>query len=505
MKKFTALLLAFTLIFAMVVPSFAKGKELVITNPYDGIDFAVINQYKTALHTHTNATDGDPTLYESVQRHYETGFDIVATTDHGTVNYSWETENPNKLIHGVMSLIGKSEGKLKYLGKSGKFENGASYNLVTENGDDYLVLSDGTKILRVPYGIEQNAISVNAHVNSWFTDFNQDKITTYEDAIKGVDKAGGVSVINHPGEYSKARYEIHAKDAYNTKEFAYWYLVNKWAKLLDKYDSCIGVDVNSKGDDRTKYDRVLWDELLTRFSANGKNVFGICSSDAHQLDKIDTGFIYALMPELSSTYLRKSLENGWFFGASHSIGSYEELMDINSALVKYYGESDLTKSIKETTDAMAKKIADIENGNEKPDANIGITYKCLDSEGFCNAASQPMITNIAVDGTKITISTSDALIIRWISDGKLIATQKADDTAFNLADYTGSIGNYIRAEVFGAGGIIYTQAFLINAKDNAGKASVTDTGFFDFGIFDFLVGTFANWGDILGRVFKVGK
>ncbi|MCQ2481563.1 MAG: hypothetical protein MJ121_05555, partial [Clostridia bacterium] len=98
-----------------------------------------------------------------------------------------------------------------------------------------------------------------------------------------------------------------------------------------------------------------------------------------------------------------------------------------------------------------------------------------------------------------------ALIIRWISDGKLIATQKADDIAFDLSEYSDSIGNYVRAEVFGAGGIIYTQAFLLNVEENAGNASVTDAGFFDFGIFDFLLGTFANWGDVLGRVFRIGK
>ena len=506
-RKISAVLLSALIIALCILPSFASDvpAQFAITNPYDGVDFDSFNQYKTALHTHTNASDGSPTLKESIERHYETGFDIVATTDHGTVNYTWETPNEDKLIHGVLNLLGRSKGELEYLGKSGSFNNGAEYNYAAENGDDYLSFSDGRRIMRVPFGIEQNAVSANAHVNSWFADYHNNSLTTYNDAIRGVTNAGGVCVINHPGEYSKARYEIRTENAYNENIFAYRYFINKVASLISKYDACIGIDINSKGDGRTRFDRKLWDNLLGRFSANGENVFAICSSDAHQLDKIDTGFIYALMPTLDSASLRKALESGRFFGASHCIGNPDELGQIADALKEFYGETDIYNNIKNAYDEMLQRADDIESGKLDADDDLSLTYNVLDDKGYCNAETEPMITNISVNNNDgaITIESENALIVRWISEGKLIATQKADEATISLADYKDSLGNYIRAEVFGDGGILYTQAFLINAEQNAGKSNPVEGGFMDFGILDCLFGIFQNWKEILGRMIKI--
>ena len=33
-----------------------KPADYTISNPYENIDWSTVNQYKTALHTHTNAT-----------------------------------------------------------------------------------------------------------------------------------------------------------------------------------------------------------------------------------------------------------------------------------------------------------------------------------------------------------------------------------------------------------------------------------------------------------------
>ncbi len=507
MKRFIkpfCILLVFIFIFSLSFPVFASENDsLSVTNPYDGIDWDTFSQYKTALHTHTNASDGDPTLKESLERHALTGFDIVATTDHGTVNYSWEYPNENTFIHGVLKAVGKSEGELEYLGKEGAFKGGLTYTLTKDkNGEDYLNLGNGKRIMRVPYGIEQNAVSVNAHVNSWFVDYHNNFITTYEDAVRGVEKAGGVCVINHPGEYSKARYEIRSRDAYNEATFEYKYFINKVASLLNRYDSCIGIDINSKGDDRTRFDRILWDNLLKRFADNGKNVYAICSSDAHQLDKIDTGFIYAVMENHDSPSLRKSLENGQFFGASHCLGNPDELGQIAESLKEYYGENELYKNIKAVYDEMNTIADEIESGKRDADSRLGVTYSVLDDDGYCTAETNPMIKSIAVDDgdNTIGINSSDALLVRWISDGKLILTQKADEAMIDLDDYKDSLGNYIRAEVFGEGGILYTQAFLLNAEKNSGKSDPVDRGFIDFGIFDFLLPVFMNWREILLRM-----
>ena len=272
--------------------------------------------------------------------------------------------------------------------------------------------------------------------------------------------------------------------------------------MLHLYDSCIGIDVNSKGDDRTRFDRILWDILLMRFSANGENVFGICSSDAHQLDKIDTGFVYAVAEKQDSPSIKKSLQSGQFFGASHCIGNPDELESIAASLKEFYGETDLYLKVKAAADEMDKIASEIEDGTRKADSRLGVTYNVLDDEGYCSAASQPMVTGITVDDRENTIgiSSSDALTVRWISDGKVIKTQKAVDAVIDLDDLGDSLGNYIRAEIFGEGGVVYTQAFLLNAENNKGKSDPVDKGFFDIGVIDFLLGIFMNWREILSRM-----
>ena len=469
------------------------------------MDWSAVHAYKTALHSHTNASDGDQTLKESMERHLETGFDIVAITDHGTVNYDWREPNPNKLIHTALRTFGRSEGELVYLGETGVFDNGVAYEVKTENGDDYLRAGNGRTILRVPYGIENNAVSVNAHVNSWFADYADNSVTTYEDAVRGVQKAGGVCVINHPGEYTKARYELRSENAYNLSDPAYRYYADKFTSLIETYGACIGIDVNSKGDNRTRFDRILWDTLLARFSAAGKNVFAIASSDAHALSVIDTGFTLALMPELTSAALRSSLENGEFFAASHCLGNYDELADIAAALKAYYGETPLYAKVDETAKAMAEKIEGIENGTYDADEDIGITYSTLDADGRVTAASFPGIGAIRVNDAENTVSfeTENALLLRVISGGRLVDTVKADaGAAVDLDDYAGQLGDYVRFELFGEGGIVYTQAFLLNAAEKAaGGGRVTPCGYVNLGVFDFLLAEIRKLVNILNRFF----
>ena len=74
----------------------------------------------------------------------------------------------------------------------------------------------------------------------------------------------------------------------------------------------------------------------------------------------------------------------------------------------------------------------------------------------------------------------------WISDGKLIATTKGGSSVLNLNSVSKKLGNYVRAEVFGEGGIVYTEAFLINAAEKTEKTPVTNGLYFDVGFLDFL-------------------
>ena len=370
MKKrrtvFSLILCAAILFTAFSIPAAAGGTsgriDYTITSPYADVDWEQTGQYKTALHTHTNASDGDITLKESIETHYLQGFDIVATTDHGINNKSWvrAEDSDYHLIHDMLALLKRNEGELVYLGNSGTFDNcGARYTLTREaNGDDYLTVNgDGAvrTILRLPNGIENNAVSINAHVNSWFCDYQNNGVNDYADALKGITKAGGVCVINHPGEYTKARNDLTEDEAYDESNLIYRYYINKFYGLLQQYPACIGIDVNSKGDGRTRYDRKLWDIMLTRSTPGGKNIFAIASSDAHQSSVINTGYTRLLMTELNSAQARKALESGTFFACSYCNGNQKDLENILEYLEKFYGtDGELYAKVNGTVEAMAK-------------------------------------------------------------------------------------------------------------------------------------------------------
>lgn len=501
-KKSIAAILAAVMLFGCMPFAFASEASAdgyTITNPYQNINWETVNQYKTALHTHTNASDGDDTLVASIERHYETGYDIVSITDHGITDKSWTDSSKNsKFITTFMSLIGKTNGELVFLEEKGTFPKGTSYEMKNVNGDDYLVTADGREILRIPYGIENNAVSVNAHVNSWFAPFENNMPSGYRNAIVGVENAGGVSVINHPGEYTQARYELYQEDAYNMDNLSYNYYINKFYGYIDKYDSCIGIDINSKGDGRTRYDRKLWDVMLAKAAEEGKTVTAIATSDAHQLDKIDTGSLIILAEAKTSANVKNAILNGEILPQSTCIENRDEMAQIADGIKTYYGETALYNKLADLVEKYDAEREEIANSSD--DGQVGVGYTALNDEGYHSTGIRPVINSIVVDedNDTITIDSDNALIIRWISDGKLIATTKADDLAFDLNEYEDEIKGYVRAEIFGEGGIVYTESFTLNAD------KATDNGddfILDFGFMDFIIAYVDRYGGLLVRIF----
>jgi len=98
----------------------------------------------------------------------------------------------------------------------------------------------------------------------------------YEPAISLVEKLGGVSQINHPGDWLNASKVIKlASDPKNIRYFS---------DLLIKYPSCAGIEILNQNDSPTRCDRILWDGLLDYVIPTGRNVWGFGISDAHRLD-----------------------------------------------------------------------------------------------------------------------------------------------------------------------------------------------------------------------------
>ena len=431
-NKILALILATTMAFGgCVVVSAAEDVDYAINNPYETVDFDNWGQYKADLHCHTTASDGDNTLTEMVEEHYAQGYDALAITDHGIVSRNWTTVNSRNYFKIGLGIKNGAIPKINPLTEE-------RYQEIATGAD-----RDDRPMVEIPMGIEQNPTSFNnAHVNSWFADYGDGLMggtSNYAEVISQVDATGGLSVINHPGEYTSAKEEDCQADAYNEDDVWYSYVINKFTDILTTYDSCIGIDINSKKDGRTKYDRKLWDILLGKVVPTGRNVFAVATTDAHQLDKVGCAWTSLCMPENNAENIRTCLENGAFFAVSRYIKNEEELAQFS-----------------------------LETG-----IDWGTEFEQEDRDDTVPA---PKVTDITVDETNDTISLSveNALTVHWIADGKVIHVGNTID----LDDYSDQIGSYVRAEAFGHGGVLYTQAFTLE-YDNAPEAE--SSFFFDFG------------------------
>ncbi len=460
LKKIGSVCLAGVMIFTGgLMASASTDVDYEITNPYENINFLTVEQLKADLHSHSTFSDGHDTLPQTVERHYELGFDIYARTDHGTVSNGYINQKFNDPLKFI-SLIKNGGIYDDVLSESGTTSGGASYKVDVDKttGDEYYSENGGSGMLHVPYGNEQNPTSFNnAHVNTWFVDYGDGRLggtSEYESVIKAVDELGGLSVINHPGEYTNARDEESRADAYNMDDAVYNYKINKFANILMEYDSCLGIDINSKGDSRTRFDRKLWDQLLTMIVPNGRNVYAIATTDAHNLGIVDSGYTIMLMEENTSAALKSCMANGEFFAASKYVGCPEELNEIYADLIKM-GTPDAL--------ALAEEIKTCIDSGEKFYAGEDV--------------AQPVIRYVVVDDTAdiISLSVSETVYTRWISNGKVIATGNTID----LDDYSDEIGNYVRAEMYGPSGVVYSQAFTLD-YDGAPTYELNDN-FIDFG------------------------
>ena len=470
-KKLSCIAMSAVMLFSLCVVGFAADTDVdyTITNPYASVNFETYKAYKADLHSHTTFSDGHDSLPEQVERHYELGFDIYARTDHSTTSYGYMAHDYVPAMK-VLGLIKNGVIGGEVLATSGVAANGKAYTVTTSDaGDEFYAQDGGQQMLSVPFGNEQNGTSfTNSHVNTWFVDYGNGRLggtAEYESVIKDVHEKGGLSVINHPGEYTNARDEIYTADAYNKDDVMYNYKIKKFENILLKYDSCLGIDINSKGDSRTRFDRKLWDILLTDLIPNGRNVYAIATSDAHNLNIVDSGYTMHYMESLTSENLRENMENGAFFAASKYVGNFDELVTLCDELMAI-GTEEATAFANQLDAIIAQSEIEMANGED------GQKYEA--PEG----AARPLFTNVTVDEAEDTIAmeADNALVIHWIANGEVIHVGNTID----LDDYSDEIGSYVRAEAYGVGGVCYSQAFVL---DYDGAPQAQDMGFFfDWGV-----------------------
>ena len=316
MKKLSSVILSLLLTSALCVsvacPAFAASNNKIgrydfnITNPYETVDWDTWKAYKGATHVHTVRSDGNIELNDMIEEYYSKGYQALALTDHGTVNYSWTKDQKRLSIFGYQYFV---HGNVDELTE-------ARYQQITTGSD-----RGGDGMTEIPLGIELNgSSSAKCHVNSYFADCGHGDLeidsTWPEDAIRKSQNAGGICHINHVGEWTEGKSDINTYNA----DF-----VSRYANLFLNYSACIGMELVNTTDNRTHNDRYLYDETLKVTAPKGRNVWGFCEDDSHDYEDVENNAQYFVMPENNAANIRTSMENGTFFACSKNAKTDYEL------------------------------------------------------------------------------------------------------------------------------------------------------------------------------------
>lgn len=418
MKKTTKKLLSILLSALMLLPfsavAFATDEGYTISSPYADVIWEGDNAwgaYKGSLHSHTTYSDADIDLATMVKEYYNQGYDFLANADHGITGKAWNKAQTFLPLYAYQKLLGN---KVQHL-TDDEFRG-----ITTGTYPLYDGTVRGSGMTCVVGANELNNLTLTkSHVNGYFLpegvgDGFGGRENGFELAVSFVDKMGGLSHINHPGDFLESSSNIGAvSDKENVAMFG---------DIILKYDSCLGIEVFNENNSVTPYDRILWDNLLMYCLPYGKNVIGFSNTDAHRIRDIDTSFSVFMMEDNTVENIRETMQSGAFFA--------------------------VTRKLRENSIIGPEKEIDARNTD--------IPY--------------PIFTRVEVDGHNISVNAENADTIQWIADGKVIASGSIADGAdsLDLDTIEGAESfSYVRAELFGKGGICLTQALVIEKGETA--------------------------------------
>lgn len=430
-KKWLSLFLAVLLCCGTGISAAAvqekEEKNYSIENPYEEIDWQRWQDYKTQLHCHTNASDGYLTIHEFVQQHYDLNYDIVALTDHGTLNRGWNQEP--ELIP-LVRLV--------------KYERTQMADVIPLSEEEYEAYLSGTAssptrthkngMLDVPLGIELNMATpvADCHLTGYFSEYGQGLAGVfgdYETPTAGVKAAGGISFLSHVGEYVYTDY-----DSYNyVGQPVDDYYANKFARIfLDNPGSSLGMGINSSSDENTRCDRILYDQILQKTIPNGVVPWANTFADSHNEQAINKAYIMTWMEDFTMEDFRESLEKGQFFSVSHFSNGVEL------------------------------------NGMEEIP---GFDEQKVYDEKLYLLDNTPRVTAVSVDqqADTITVEGENFDQITWVSNGNVILREDIADGRAVLdlhADekFLAEPYLYVRFYITGDNGICYSQPFVLHVE-----------------------------------------
>ena len=413
MKKFIAIVLCMTLcvmpLLSLTVSAADTQDDYTIVSPYADVIWEgddAWGAYKGSLHSHSTYSDANVDLATMVKGYYNRDYDFLANADHGVTGVEWNRAPAKVLLYSYQKLLGYEVAHLtdeEYVG----------ITTGTYPTDDGVIRNKGMTCVTGANELN-NMTLTKSHVNAFF--IPEDVGNGYagwengfEDAVKFTDKHGGLSVINHPGDWLESRSDISTvSDPDNVKFFG---------DIILKYDSCLGIEVFNETNSVTPFDRILWDNLLMYTLPYGKNVIGFSNTDAHTIENIDSSFNIFMMEENTVENIKETMQTGASFMVTRELPCGNDI------------------------------IGPAEGFDVK---NSGLPY--------------PVFTKVAVDGHKITVKAENAQTVQFIANGEVIYSGKigAGEVTLDLDTIEGSENfQYVRAEVFGEGGMCLTQALVI--------------------------------------------
>ena len=309
-KKTLSVMLCVIMLLSMTSIAYAavdiKGEyDYTITSPYDTVDWDNWKQYKASLHS------------DSVKKHYDLGYQILAISDHAVLGARWDEIPQTVPIYRFFKFSRTGMRDPVVLTSE---EREAIINGTYESAErDALAQQLGYELggmMEITGSCEANgATPINdCHINTFGCTSVQAKMGVYGDfetVVKDCDKEGGYSFLDHTGEY------VGRNDEDEWRAYEPYY-ANKFANIFLDYDSCVAFDVNS-----TKFDSVIWDQILMLTVPQGRNVPGIAFSDSHDIEDNDWAFTMMLMPELSEEAFEECMRSGAWFSVGRPFISWK--------------------------------------------------------------------------------------------------------------------------------------------------------------------------------------
>ena len=423
-RKAIAIILSalFVMQIGILSASAAEGAEYTINSPYENVIWegdGAWGAYKGTLHSHSTFSDANYDLATMVKEYYDQGYDFLANADHGVTGVEWNRRPEFPFLYNYQFIIGNKQTVLTDEEYEGMITG--TYN------------NRGKKMTCVVGANELNDLTLTkCHVNGYFlpegvgTGFRGGE-NAFEEAVKFAHENGGISHINHPGDWLDSNSNPQAVCDPENVAFL--------TDIVLKYDSCYGIEVFNEDNGPTGYDRVLWDNMLMYALPYGKTIIGYANTDAHEPGTVDTSFMTFMMEENDVAHIRETMTNGAFFSTTRAL-----------------------------------RASDFEIGPDKP----------IDA---CNKdLAYPMFTKVEVDGHKITVEAKDAETIQWIANGKVIYKGEMTDNTFTLdLDKFAGAENflYVRAEIISEGGITVTQALTIDNGEEPLEFKENNKSFID--------------------------